>query len=162
MWKRSVSIVLCLLISGCVSYYTTCKDGWVPFSGSCYLFRAQGMSFTEAEHFCRQHENSHLVHVDDALENSFLKDRMRAYKDAFWWVGLTDDDIEGVWKWYDTDEMPTFTDFMPGDGGDHNKEDCATFGPGPADYSWVDASCSGPISVLCEARGHECEETIVG
>ncbi|KAH3813949.1 hepatic lectin-like [Dreissena polymorpha] len=119
------------------------------------------MSFTEAEHYCRQHGNSNLFHVDNALENSFLKDRLRPYKDAYWWVGLTDEDIEGVWKWYDTDEMPSFTDFMPGDSGDHTNEDCAAFAPG-ADYRWVDAVCSAQLFVLCEARGNECGATIVG
>ncbi|KAH3811571.1 hypothetical protein DPMN_139981 [Dreissena polymorpha] len=86
---------------------------------------------------------------------------MRLFKDHSWWMGLTDGDIEGVWQWFDTDERPTFTDFMPGDGGDHNNEDCAAFGDG-YDYRWFDNACSNQIYVLCEARGHECGASIVG
>ncbi|KAH3813894.1 hypothetical protein DPMN_142364 [Dreissena polymorpha] len=110
--------------------------------------------------FCRQHENSNLVHVDDAVENGFLKDRMRLFKDFYWWVGIKDEDIEGVWKWFDTDDFATFTDFKPNDGGDHNTEDCATFAR-IIDCQWVDTPCANSLGALCETRGHE-EASISG
>ncbi|XP_052239631.1 hepatic lectin-like [Dreissena polymorpha] len=91
----------------------------------------------------------------------FLKDRMRMFKDHNWWLGLTDEDIEGAWKWFDTDEMANFTDFMPGDGGDHNTEDCAAFCLGSYDYHWCDAPCSYLTAVLCETREHE-EVSVIG
>ncbi|XP_052218762.1 C-type lectin domain family 17, member A-like isoform X2 [Dreissena polymorpha] len=176
MWNNRVCIAVCVCLSGCVSYYTTCKDGWLPFRGSCYLFHVEATTFTAAEQYCRQHENSHLVHIDDAIENSFLKDRMRLLKDRYWWIGLRDEDIEGVWKWFDNDEIATFTgiedkrvlpvynvselDFKPGDGGPHDIEDCATAEPG-SDYRWVDVDCSVTVDVLCETRGHE-EASVIG
>ncbi|KAH3812570.1 hypothetical protein DPMN_141005 [Dreissena polymorpha] len=103
MWNRSVNIALYLCMLECVSYYTTCKDGWIPYKGSCYLFHFERMSFAQAE-------------ANDAIENEFLKDRMRQLEDHNWWMGLTDEDIEGVWQWFDTEEMPTYTDFRSGDG----------------------------------------------
>ncbi|KAH3869956.1 perlucin-like protein [Dreissena polymorpha] len=130
-------------MSGSVSLYTTCKDGWIAYRGSCYLFNMTPMQFTTAEQFCRQHDNSHFVHVDDAIENSFLKDRMRMFKDSIWWVEITDEEVEGVWKWFDTDDVATYTDFVPGDAGNHYAEDCAVFGYG-VQYRWVDLQGSSP------------------
>ncbi|WAR17377.1 PGCA-like protein [Mya arenaria] len=59
--------------------YSTCLDGWIPFNGSCYLFAHHHMqlTFTGAEQYCRQHNNAHLVHVNNALENAFIKDQLR-------------------------------------------------------------------------------------
>ncbi|KAH3698547.1 hypothetical protein DPMN_086076 [Dreissena polymorpha] len=71
-----------------------------------------------------------------------------------------DEDIEGVLKWFDTDEVATFTDFKPGDGGDHNTEDCAIF-DSVYDYQWADCFCSSYQGVLCEIRGHE-EASVIG
>ncbi|KAH3813951.1 hypothetical protein DPMN_142425 [Dreissena polymorpha] len=160
MWNNRVFIAVFVCLSGCASFYTTCKDGWLPFRGSCYLFHVEAMTFASAEQYCRQHENSHLVHIDDAIENSFLKDRMGLFKDRYWWLGLKDEDIEGVWKWFDNDEIATFTDFNPGDGGSHSLEDCAAAEPG-ADYRWVDVGCSVTAGVLCKTRGHE-EASVIG
>ncbi|XP_052762167.1 asialoglycoprotein receptor 2-like [Mya arenaria] len=91
--------------------YSTCLDGWIPFNGSCYLFAHHHMqlTFTGAEQYCRQHNNAHLVHVNNALENAFIKDQLREKQTTSWWMGLTDEDIEGVWKWFDTDTVASFT-----------------------------------------------------
>ena len=28
---------------------------------------------------------------------------------ANWWLGITDEDVEGTWKWFDTDTVATYT-----------------------------------------------------
>ncbi|XP_052765778.1 C-type lectin-like [Mya arenaria] len=144
--------------------YSTCLDGWMPFNGSCYLF-AHGdakLTFTGAEHFCRQHSNSHLVHVNDALENDFIKDHLRDLKPNHWWIGITDEDIEGVWKWFDTDNVASFTDWQPNDHS-HNDEDCAIF-VSVYDFKWADTPCNTPNTVfppICETSSRSCEEAVV-
>ncbi|XP_052765598.1 C-type lectin-like [Mya arenaria] len=144
--------------------YSICLDGWLAFNGSCYLL-AHGdvkLTFTGAEHFCRQHINSHLVHVNDALENAFIKDHLRNLKPNNWWMGITDEDIEGVWKWFDTDKVASFTDWQPNDHT-HNNEDCAVFAVGD-DFKWVDTYCthnSYLYTPICETPSRSCEEELV-
>ncbi|XP_052251832.1 asialoglycoprotein receptor 2-like [Dreissena polymorpha] len=79
--------------------FTSCPDNWTAFQGSCYYFHYLEQSFTEAQHACLQ-LNSNLVQIDSFEENQFIKDSLSHHMPSNrWWVGLSDDDIEGIWKW---------------------------------------------------------------
>ncbi|XP_052762164.1 asialoglycoprotein receptor 2-like [Mya arenaria] len=143
--------------------YSTCLDGWVAFNGSCYLFAHVNMqlTFTGAEQFCRQHNNAHLVHVNDALENAFIKDHLRDKQPHGWWIGLTDEDIEGVWKWFDTDTVASFTDWQPNDHATAD-QDCVVMYYG-YDFKWADTWCSrvNLYPPICETSSRSCEEEVI-
>ncbi|XP_053381959.1 C-type lectin domain family 10 member A-like [Mercenaria mercenaria] len=100
----------CSHVSQTKSNVAGCRDNWVTYDGSCYLFGHHMLTFTEAEHFCRLY-NSHLVHIDNSFENAFLKDHIRytINPNDIWWIGLTDEVIENDWRWLDTDTRPAFT-----------------------------------------------------
>ncbi|XP_052762380.1 perlucin-like protein [Mya arenaria] len=154
--RRLIVVFLCLVF---INAKNTCDDGWIGYRGSCYLFGHGLHTFTSAEQYCRQH-NGHLVHVNNIEENAFLKDQMRDRKDQPRWLGITDEGSEGVWHWFDTNTLAEFKDFHPGDGGNHNIEDCAFFSNG-YDYQWADVACSGNVLPLCEARSSDCEDPVV-
>ncbi|XP_053383515.1 C-type lectin domain family 10 member A-like [Mercenaria mercenaria] len=139
---------------------TTCYDGWLAFEGSCYFFGHSAVHFTEAEQFCRQHHNSHLIHVESKLENDFIKDRLRDFKSKHWWLGLTDELIEGTWKWFDNDQTANFTDWHPGQP-DASPEDCAIY-VYSWDFDWGDVKCLNNYYPICELRGMQVETEIVG
>ncbi|KAL4218171.1 hypothetical protein ACF0H5_022907 [Mactra antiquata] len=161
MSMRSTNLVISLLGAEQLGPLNACYDGWMAFGGSCYLFAHNPATFTEAEHYCRQHHNSHLVHVNTDLENRFIRDRLRDLKSKDWWVGLTDEDIEGVWKWYGTDTTAKFTDWNPGQP-DPSEEDCATFHAG-FDFRWADLPCTNHYTPICEMQAiSTCETDIVG
>ncbi|KAL4218175.1 hypothetical protein ACF0H5_022911 [Mactra antiquata] len=127
---------------------STCHNGWLAFEGSCYLFGETAAHFTEAEDFCRKHHNSHLVHIDSDLENKFIKDHLRDHQTHSWWMGLTDQDIEGVWKWFDTDTVAAFTDWDPSQP-DPSEEDCGVFWLA-FDFKWGDVPCTSSFPPICE------------
>ncbi|XP_060590473.1 C-type lectin domain family 17, member A-like [Ruditapes philippinarum] len=129
---------------------TTCYDGWLAFEGSCYYFGSQTVHFTEAEHFCRQHRNSHLIRVDNKLENAFIKEKLRDFKPNTWWLGMTDELIEGTWQWFDNDQIANFTDWHPGQP-DAVPEDCAVF-YNSFNFNWADISCISNYRPICEVR----------
>ncbi|XP_052761573.1 C-type lectin domain family 10 member A-like [Mya arenaria] len=149
------------------THFTTCPDSWVPYHDSCYYFHYDSLDFITAEHYCTQH-NSHLVHIDDAAENAFIKNRIEHISPkTSWWIGLTDEQIEGVYKWVDIDEemLPgAFTDWAPGQPDDyHHLEDCGLMMHGNWSgilWLWNDARCDAKFPAICELRDGQSE--IVG
>ncbi|XP_060558315.1 C-type lectin domain family 17, member A-like [Ruditapes philippinarum] len=132
---------------------TTCTDGWLPFEGSCYMFGQTAFDFTEAENFCRQN-NSHLIHVESSGENEFIKDHLKQLQLRNWWIGMSDELIEGTWIWFDTKEYVHFSDWYPGQD-QTTTEDCAIFWL-PLAFKWADYSCLGNFYPICERRGTVC------
>ncbi|XP_045179792.2 lactose-binding lectin l-2-like [Mercenaria mercenaria] len=154
-----LQVVISFIYYGVVTG-TNCKDGWMAYHNSCYLFaRNHASTFTEAEHYCRQH-GGNLVTIETKAENLFIRDYLRGLKDEHHWLGLTDEMVEGIWKWYSTNTDATYTDWNPGEpnsaGGE---EDCAILAYNQ-DYRWLDVSCISSWEPICEIESGEVD--IVG
>ncbi|XP_060577701.1 perlucin-like [Ruditapes philippinarum] len=134
-----------------LTYCTDCPDGWFAFEGSCYLIGSHAMHFTEAESYCRQH-GGNLVHVETRTEDLFLKGFIHTHlagKD--YWIGMTDETIEGVWRWYGTGTNVRFTDWAPTEPQDNGHgEDCAVFHH--PNYQWADVPCASNRIPFCEKK----------
>ena len=67
------------------------------------------------------------------------------------WIGLTDAEKEGTWKWVSSGQTTTFTNWNPGEpnGGGEN---CAEFLGSDRAYTWNDVTCRAPRLPLCERR----------
>ncbi|XP_053383514.1 C-type lectin domain family 10 member A-like [Mercenaria mercenaria] len=130
---------------------TDCLNNWTAHGNSCYLFGHQSLPFYTAEHYCRQH-NGHLVHINGKEENVFIREHLRYMKGIRWWIGLTDDDVEGTWMWYDTNEEAMYTDWTPGQPTNSgNNEDCVEFDMTAGyDGHWNDAPCDMHLLPICE------------
>ncbi|XP_053382367.1 perlucin-like protein [Mercenaria mercenaria] len=143
-----------------VDMTTDCPDGWLAYKGSCYLFGPNSLAFEAAKEYCIRNA-VYLVRVENAREDVFLKTFMDQHlNDADYWLGINDDETEGVWK---------FTDDGTGDGTDDGSEvpylgwggtepqdagkgeDCAAFGQS-LQYKWKDVPCSSLRRPLCEKR----------
>lgn len=128
---------------------TKCPENWRPFRKSCYSFNKTVSNFTMAVETCKS-LNAHLVYVESADENKFLKDSIKSINpDVSWWIGLTDDETEGTWKWVGTDRVVTFKDWHTGapDNLDGN-ENCAMYA-WPS-FDWNDAPCNYVAYIICE------------
>lgn len=68
-------------------------------------------------------------------------------------MGLTDELIQGSFRWIDTNtELSGFTDWRPGQPDDRdNNEDCVSFWTDHA-FLWNDAPCSYEYEAVCELR----------
>uniref|UniRef100_A0A8D0E1F9 C-type lectin domain-containing protein n=1 Tax=Salvator merianae TaxID=96440 RepID=A0A8D0E1F9_SALMN len=119
---------------------------WEYFDGRCYFFSIQRTSWVKAKTKC-QNWNSHLAVIHDAAKQNFIQSRTR---NEHFWIGLTDVDTEGQWRWIDgTDYNNGFTNWSKGEPNDAGqREDCAQIhGAG----EWNDVPCNYEESFyICE------------
>ncbi|GAB1296340.1 Asialoglycoprotein receptor 2 [Apodemus speciosus] len=127
-----------------------CPVNWVEFGGSCYWFSWEGLTWAEADQYCKL-ENAHLLVINSREEQDFVVKHSGSFHI---WIGLTDRD--GSWKWVDGTEYRSnyknwaFTqpDNWQGheDGG---SEDCAEI---LSDGHWNDNFCQQVNRWACEKR----------
>ncbi|XP_052765597.1 perlucin-like protein [Mya arenaria] len=132
---------------------STCPNNWELFQGSCYYFKPDFMEFNDSELFCNLN-NGHLVHIDNAAEQAFVTNRiLNINRNQSWWIGLRDTEVEGVYRWVDTDEVlapPMFIDWEPTQPLDaYNIEDCVGLWWARS-MLWNDMSCKNKFPSICE------------
>ncbi|KAK3611692.1 hypothetical protein CHS0354_034357 [Potamilus streckersoni] len=93
--------------------------GWTRFQGNFYQYFDWTSTFKEAETHC----NSLKASVSTAKtkdENDFIGALVAPGKDI--WVGLSDAEKEGVWKWIDS-TLVTWFNWQPGQPDNWNNEE---------------------------------------
>ena len=156
--------LFCFFISA-VILTEACRDGWVSFNTSCYLFIDDHLeTWPTASQHCAAHR-SHLATIETRAEDTFIRNHcQKLFKrgltpsDTFW-VGGTDDVVEGAWLWYDTDTPITFFSWSPGQPQNGSTEDCLCLF-GQHGFLWDDALCADKYHFICEQAEDEIE--IVG
>ncbi|XP_062457453.1 uncharacterized protein LOC134154819 [Rhea pennata] len=111
-----------------------CPRGWVPFGGSCYFFSATGRRRREAEGFCGA-RGSHLLIINSAAEQVLGRSSWCGY-----WLGLSDAEEEGSWRWQDGTPLG-LSFWSSGEPSGGRQENCGTLLP---DGRWNDLACDRP------------------
>ncbi|KAK1139260.1 C-type lectin domain family 4 member F-like isoform X2 [Acipenser oxyrinchus oxyrinchus] len=75
----------------------TCSGSWNLFNGAFYYFSKENKVWKEARTFC-QSQNSDLAVINSDEELDYLKSRIGS---KHHWLGLSDSETEGSWKWVD-------------------------------------------------------------
>uniref|UniRef100_A0A8B9HV03 C-type lectin domain-containing protein n=1 Tax=Astyanax mexicanus TaxID=7994 RepID=A0A8B9HV03_ASTMX len=115
------------------------RDGWIYFSSSVYYVSNVKRSWTESRIECRN-RGADLVIINSREEQV----RKREV-----WIGLSDTEKEGVWKWVDGSEL--ITEFWrPGEPNGLEKENCLL-----TSYDWIDHGCSLQYVCICEKEYNE-------
>ncbi|KAF3694518.1 C-type lectin domain family 10 member A C-type lectin superfamily member 14 Macrophage lectin 2 [Channa argus] len=135
-----------------------CPAGWSMFNLSCYFVSHKSASWEEGREDCKDRE-ADLVVIDNAEEQTFISDFITA--GAWIWIGLTDSEEEGTWKWVDGSSL-TLSEWAPtqpdNGGGDieFGEEDCAHFYSGSETRNnWNDLSCNDSVSWICEKKAQQ-------
>ncbi|XP_031425840.1 C-type lectin domain family 4 member E-like [Clupea harengus] len=116
--------------------------GWKSFQSSRYFFSIAEKTWNEAREDCKQ-KGADLVIINSQEEQIFISAHASET-----WIGLTDSEIEGRWKWVDgTPHSLKKGLWMAGEPNDDKKgEDCGkTYG-----REWNDQECSLYFRWTCE------------
>lgn len=131
------------------SFIDSCsKEKWVYFSGSFYHGSTTKLSWRDSRQYCRQ-RGSDLIIINSREEQEFAN-TFEEHR----WIGLTDQESEGVWKWVDGSRLNMSTSFWhseePNDA--NGNEDCAEIQFHNVFKNWNDVSCSVKIYFICEKK----------
>ncbi|KAF4071629.1 hypothetical protein AMELA_G00275530 [Ameiurus melas] len=82
------------------------KQGWRFFCSSLYYISSEKKNWTESREDCRK-RGADLVIINSAEEQEFIIKQLGNINRA--WIGLSDRDTEGEWKWVDGTELKSGT-----------------------------------------------------
>nr|XP_046234423.1 C-type lectin domain family 4 member M-like [Scatophagus argus] len=121
------------------------RQGWVYFNNSFYYISSQKESWQESRIDCQQ-RGADLVIINSKEEQEFTRRFRRLI-----WIGLTDRDKEGTWKW--VDGTPLTTSYWGTNEPNSHKgsdEDCGEIKFFDNENSWNDKPCETQNIWICE------------
>ncbi|XP_051540884.1 CD209 antigen-like protein E isoform X1 [Myxocyprinus asiaticus] len=110
-------------------------DGWIYYQFSFYYISSERESWNESRIYCTE-RGADLLIINNTKEQEFVKNITVG---SIMWIGLTDSDEEGTWKWVDGSTLTAgFWGYMEPNG--NTGENCAlTLSSKLADYPWKGA-----------------------
>uniref|UniRef100_A0A8C5ZN53 C-type lectin domain family 4 member E n=1 Tax=Marmota marmota marmota TaxID=9994 RepID=A0A8C5ZN53_MARMA len=149
--SASILLLSACFITRCIgSVKNCCPLNWKHFQSSCYFFSTNTMSWLSSSRNCSG-MGAHLVVINTQEEQEFLYHAKPKKREFF--IGLTDQVVEGEWQWVDGTPFTKSLSFW--DAGEPNNlitlEDCATIRDSSnARQNWNDIPCFYNMFRICE------------
>ncbi|XP_067458179.1 hepatic lectin-like isoform X1 [Thunnus thynnus] len=124
-----------------------CPQDWKKHNNKCYYVSETGLTknWERSKKDCED-RGAHLVIITTEVEQQFVT---RFYDRT--WIGLSDRDQEGKWKWVDGTGLVGDGFWQEGEPNDHSRnEDCVEVSRGGD--GWNDVRCSLKLSWVCEGQ----------
>ena len=131
----------------------SCKENWEENGDHCYYFSMEAANWTHAEDFCRS-GGGHLASVTSDAINEFILGELSKRKNTMLWIGGTDKEEPGSWKWTDCSPWE-FTYWQKNQPSDHEKQDCLRYSKTAVSTSkpmWNDWLCSHKHKFVCSQK----------
>ncbi|XP_072526460.1 C-type lectin domain family 10 member A-like [Salminus brasiliensis] len=123
------------------------QEGWIYFSSSIYYISTEKKSWSESREDCRE-RGADLLIINSREEQKFIH-KLRGGQHA--WIGLTDGEREGVWKWVDGSAL--ITGFWRTGEPNRSDEHCVITGyESDPVKNWADFPCNDQFVWICENR----------
>ena len=128
------------------------EDGYCPcdveeYGGHVYMYCASAGTWADDRTTCLTYGYD-LASVNDSAENTEMVDQAYSRYVGKWWIGLTDQAVEGTWAWIAGDAV-TYTNWHAGEPNGGTSESCTQLGRF-GDYTWNDEPCSSAFYFVCE------------
>ncbi|XP_062243844.1 CD209 antigen-like [Platichthys flesus] len=128
-------------------HYT--REGWVYFRSSFYFISSDTKSWADSRYDCLQ-KGADLVIINSKEENEFTRQLNRSF-----WIGLTDTETEGTWKWVDGTLLNSTTSYWyPGEPNPkyYPDENCGEARYNYNENNWNDNNCKTLYFWICEKK----------
>uniref|UniRef100_UPI003AB0B35D hepatic lectin-like isoform X2 n=1 Tax=Centroberyx gerrardi TaxID=166262 RepID=UPI003AB0B35D len=122
-----------------------CSKGEWNIGSSCYFISTEQKNWEESRQACADRQ-SHLMIINSKDEQDILNILNRSV-----WIGLTDREQEGTWKWVDGTSLTTQFWYPPQPDNSGQGEDCVEFhNENLPSRGWNDNSCHNVNYWICE------------
>ncbi|XP_073685359.1 uncharacterized protein [Garra rufa] len=118
-------------------------DEWLYFNFSFYNISSETKNCNESRRYCTE-RGADLIIINNRQEQNFVE--KMACRDQVW-IGLTDSDVEGAWKWVDGTNM-TSGFWRPGEPNGQRRENCVV----SFLSLWYDYPCNNVFKWICEKK----------
>ncbi|GAA6229272.1 C-type lectin domain family 4 member E-like [Lates japonicus] len=133
-----------------------CPEGWFQVGDQCFILRSDKMDWANSQKNCTE-SGGHLAILTnreelDAVERENKRIGNAVFKD--YWIGLTDIENEGHWKWVDNSTLKVaFWDTQNKEpdnnlSGGQEGEDCVVVDS--TTETWFDVPCSFMYPRICQ------------
>ncbi|XP_026113801.1 C-type lectin domain family 4 member M-like [Carassius auratus] len=115
--------------------------GCFYYQSSLYIISLEKKSWAESRQDCKA-RGADLITINNSEEQGLVT---KMSDGSFAWIGLTDSDLEGRWKWVDGSRLES--DFWrSGEPNGHKGENCVV------SYAsqWYDYPCNNAFKWICE------------
>ncbi|XP_068445062.1 CD209 antigen-like isoform X1 [Clinocottus analis] len=126
-----------------------CPTGWTRFEYSCYFTSVGKSNWSLARDYCIK-KGADLAVIKSEEEMRFINNLYSNDKEV--WIGLTDEGIEGHWKWVDGTPMTTaYWGKDQPNSYDGRNQDCVEFWHSTAGRgNWNDEICVIEQQFICQ------------
>ncbi|XP_073714317.1 C-type lectin domain family 4 member M-like isoform X2 [Misgurnus anguillicaudatus] len=114
---------------------------WIYYQSTLYYISSEKNSWDESRRYCRE-KGADLIIINNREEHDFIK---KMAGTEYTWIGLSDSDEEGRWKWVDGSTL-TSGFWHTGDPNGGRKENCAL----KHSSLWADYPCNDAYKCICE------------
>ncbi|XP_029548765.1 uncharacterized protein LOC115150032 isoform X1 [Salmo trutta] len=146
---RSEWLTLCELEVHGTPAGRPCPEGWKTSLSSCYYTTTMIKTWEESRKDCNE-RGAHLVIINSTEEQTFINGLYGPGNET--WIGLTNVDTEGTWKWVDGTPLTTAY-WKTGKPSSYlgANQDCVEFFHSSSDPGeWNDEECHKPNNWICE------------
>uniref|UniRef100_A0A3B4Z9U7 C-type lectin domain containing 1 n=1 Tax=Seriola lalandi dorsalis TaxID=1841481 RepID=A0A3B4Z9U7_SERLL len=144
-----------LSCSKTVKQCSECPEGWLHVGDQCYYFSSDKLDWLKSRDSCAE-MGGHLTILHTVEQHDTLEKEARRIGgfDYHFWIGLSDIELEGDWRWVDNttlqhkywDQWSSEPDNHQS-GGEHG-EDCATLDS--HSKTWFDVPCDHIYKRICQ------------